>query len=74
MEKVAQAFRGTLEVNVDEKRFLGRIILTCKGYYMFWGEDDISRAALTFALEHMTSVFFDVRDGKLAVDMVKHLA
>ena len=74
MEKVAQVLGGTLEVNVDEERFLGRIILMCKGYYMFWGEDDVSRAALTFALKYMTMVFFDVCNGKLVVDMVKNLA
>lgn len=74
MERIAQLYKGNLEIDVWEENFLGRILLKCDGYHMFSGEDDIPRVALAFALKHMTSIFFDSQNGKLVIDMVENLA
>ncbi len=74
LDLAASVQGGILEVEIDDERMMGQIVFTCLKYGMFVDKDDLSRAALLFALEHMTSVFFECKDNKLVIDIVADLA
>ena len=74
LDLAASVQGGILEVEIDDERMMGQIVFTCLKYSMFVDKDDLSKAALLFALEHMTSVFFECKDNKLVIDIVADLA